>query len=353
MADGFQTVRQGRGPVMQAPNLPIVVNPPNERPALQVPDNQRYRLTASMAGSIERLAHARFVIRELLADRAEGWIELEDQGHRLSKDESPIVDIASEDEVIGTIAQSVFASSEIEGEAVYAKDANLAIVGKADAKQLKQGDYAERVESARAIYGAYVWALTKEYPLEGGKAVSVEFIREMHRRMFAKTKPNAGAFKTRDNAIERGGQIVLRMLPHTRVELFIHALCDRLNTQFRVADTSGRYSKLLSIGEFLVDFLAIHPFADGNGRCARLLSTYLLERAGFHFARFYSLDTIILEQQQEYYRALMFSQAEWFTEREDLSPWMTFYLDAVFTQWTRAYDHISRQARRESVAAGE
>jgi Fic family protein len=90
----------------------------------------------------------------------------------------------------------------------------------------------------------------------------------------------------------------------------------------------------------VVDFLAIHPFSDGNGRTARLLSTYLLERAGYHFARFYSLDTIILERQQAYYKALFDSQREWYKESEDLTPWVEFYLNAIFTQWLRAHEAI-------------
>jgi Fic family protein len=104
--------------------------------------------------------------------------------------------------------------------------------------------------------------------------------------------------------------------------------------------TSGDPSRFLTTAEFILDFLAIHPFHDGNGRTARLLSTYLLERCGYHFARFYPLDNVILENRDAYYEALFLAQRRWYEADEDLSPWIEFYTDMVFNQYGRALQRV-------------
>jgi Fic family protein len=96
----------------------------------------------------------------------------------------------------------------------------------------------------------------------------------------------------------------------------------------------------LATAEFILDFLAIHPFHDGNGRAARLLSTYLLERSGYHFARFYPVDNIILENREAYYDALFSSQRRWYQVDEDLTPWVEFYTDVIFNQYVRAFQRV-------------
>jgi Fic family protein len=90
----------------------------------------------------------------------------------------------------------------------------------------------------------------------------------------------------------------------------------------------------------VLDFLAIHPFHDGNGRAARLLSTYLLERSGYHVARFYPLDSVILENRDAYYEALFRAQQRWYQPDEDLTPWIELYTDMVFQQYLRAFQRV-------------
>jgi Fic family protein len=291
---------------------------------------------------MERLARARYEISELQPQQTRSWLELTDQRQRLTADNAPVVaGLDSEQEVISVIAQSVYASSAIEGQAVHAKDAKLAIVGRIDNRDENREDYAERVRTAQSIYSAYVWALAHSFPLEGGKAITIDFIREVHRRMFAATRPNlAGKWKDKPNQIQWGDRIVLEMVDPSRVAELLTALCDRVSYQFDEAENTGRYNKLLATAEFVLDFLAIHPFGDGNGRTARLLSTFLLEQAGYHFARFYPLDPVILDRQQEYYLALFRAQMAWYSDDEDLTPWTDFYIQAVFAQWLRAHEEI-------------
>jgi len=292
---------------------------------------------------LERVCLARFEVQRLTASTGDEWPEVLAQSRKLPANGDPI-DLVSPDEVIPSIAQSVYASTRIEGEEVFVEDMPLAIVGKADLRQPDQDDYRIRVLGAQDAYKAYVWALAHPTPLSGGGVVSSEFILELHARMFSRSKPAvAGRLKSKPNQVAVGERVLITMLAPERVPEFLDRLCDRINGDFRVAETSGRYSKLLAIGEFIVDFLAIHPFADGNGRSARLLSTYLLEQAGFRFARFYSLDSVILDRHAEYYQVLLASQRGWYTEDEDLSPWIDFYLSCVFAQWLRAHEEIRRR----------
>ena len=291
-----------------------------------------------MAGQIERLARTRYEITKLIPQEPTLWDGIQSSSERLGKTEG--ITLSSEQEIIEPLAQSVWASTEIEGESVLADDLRLAIVGKPSPNQRKQEDYAERVRGTNAVYAAYIWALSQNFPLAGNKVVTPDFLLELHKRMFSSTKVGAGEWKKKSNLISWGGSIEIHVLSPERVTEFVDRLCDRINACFSSADTAGGCCRLLSVAEFIVDFLAIHPFTDGNGRIARLLSTYLLERAGYHFARFYPLDTIILERQQRYYRALFESQSSWHKETEDLTPWIEFYLNAVFTQWLRAHEAI-------------
>ncbi|HEU4887934.1 MAG TPA: Fic family protein [Thermoanaerobaculia bacterium] len=154
--------------------------------------------------------------------------------------------------------------------------------------------------------------------------------------MFKSTNPDAaGRIKTKRVAIE-GGSYSVKTLPPEKSESFLRELCNRTNRSLLTDDTS----RFLTTAEFVLDFLAIHPFHDGNGRTARLLSTYLLERSGYHFARFYPLDTVILENRDAYYEALFRAQQRWYREDEDLTPWIEFYTDMVFHQYVRAFQRV-------------
>ena len=125
-----------------------------------------------------------------------------------------------------------------------------------------------------------------------------------------------------------------------KVPVYLRAICARTNERLLRAQEFAEESMLLVVAEFILDFLAIHPFEDGNGRVARLLSTYLLERSGYHFARFYPLDSVILETREAYYRALFLAQKDWFGESEDLTSWIEYYINSIYTQYLRAFQRV-------------
>jgi Fic family protein len=83
------------------------------------------------------------------------------------------------------------------------------------------------------------------------------------------------------------------------------------------------------IGALIVDLLAIHPVADGNGRLARLLTTYELLAAGYGVARYVSIEQRIFEAKNTYYQCLYESQLGWHTAAHTIWPWTTFLIQIL------------------------
>ncbi len=93
---------------------------------------------------------------------------------------------------------------------------------------------------------------------------------------------------------------------------------------------------LILIANFIFEFLAIHPFRDGNGRLSRALTTLLLLKSGYTYVPYVSLDEIIEERKIDYYLALRKTQSKHKTKNEDIAYWLNFLLDALLEQIKRA-----------------
>ncbi len=100
---------------------------------------------------------------------------------------------------------------------------------------------------------------------------------------------------------------------------------------------------LLIIGNFLVEFLQIHPFTDGNGRLSRILTNLLLLQQGFAFMPYISHEKIVEDNKPEYYIALRQSQKTFGTEKETIIPWLEFFLGTLLEQSKRAVDLLSQE----------
>jgi len=98
---------------------------------------------------------------------------------------------------------------------------------------------------------------------------------------------------------------------------------------------------LIIIGNFVIEFLHIHPFTDGNGRLSRVLSNLLLLQQGYEYMPYASQEKLIEDNKPEYYVALRKSQKTFRTESEDLNPWLIFFLKIILEQSQRAVDLIS------------
>lgn len=93
-----------------------------------------------------------------------------------------------------------------------------------------------------------------------------------------------------------------------------------------------KYHPLIVIGIFIVLFLAIHPFQDGNGRISRLLTTLLMLKSGYLYTPYSSLESIIESNKEAYYLALQRSQKGWQNHQPDWSAWLLFFFQCLQRQ---------------------
>lgn len=93
---------------------------------------------------------------------------------------------------------------------------------------------------------------------------------------------------------------------------------------------------LILIANFIFEYLAIHPFQDGNGRTSRLLTNMLMLQNDYEFVSLVSHEKLIEEKKADYYLALNKTQRSWKTEKEDISDWLLFFLKIIEQQSTNA-----------------
>lgn len=101
------------------------------------------------------------------------------------------------------------------------------------------------------------------------------------------------------------------------------------------------FHSLLIIVNFLVEFLSIHPFTDGNGRLSRILTNLLLLQSGYLYMPYVSHEKLIEDNKPDYYLALRTSQKTFKTNHEDLTVWLNFFLQILLTQSQLAVDLLS------------
>lgn len=101
------------------------------------------------------------------------------------------------------------------------------------------------------------------------------------------------------------------------------------------------FHPLLIIGNFIVEFLLIHPFEDGNGRLSRVLTSLLLLQHGYAYVPYVSHEKLIEANKIEYYLALRNSQITFRTDTEDLKPWLSFFTRVLREQVEQALELIS------------
>jgi len=104
-----------------------------------------------------------------------------------------------------------------------------------------------------------------------------------------------------------------------------------------------RYHPLLVIGSFLVEFLQIHPFQDGNGRLSRVLTNLLLLKEGYLYMPYISHEKLVEDNKPEYYLALRQSQKTFKTKHENITPWLDFFLAIFLKQSQMAVELLSKE----------
>jgi len=159
--------------------------------------------------------------------------------------------------------------------------------------------------------------------------LSVPFILHLHRQLFEHAGGRGGYLKTEEVLIvsyESGSQEVIFTPPRPeQTEFLLTELVARYNELKRERQTHP----LVLVSALVLDFLAIHPFADGNGRVARLLTTHELLSHGYGVARYVSIEQRVYESKHTYYDRLYESQRGWHEGEHDIWPWTSYLAQVI------------------------
>ena len=167
-------------------------------------------------------------------------------------------------------------------------------------------------------------------------------ILELHKIMLAfskKDKEHRGKYKNRDNtvAIIDGGEIKKILFKPTPPWL-VKKEMDDLFEWLKERQEKKDLHPLVIIANFIFEFLAIHPFIDGNGRLSRALTNLMMLQNGYGFIPYVSSEEIFEERQSDYYLSLRKTQKNHKTKNEDIMPWLIFFLDVALIQIKKALD---------------
>lgn len=162
-----------------------------------------------------------------------------------------------------------------------------------------------------------------------------------------------GKYKTTDNVITatRDGKnvaVILKTTPPFLVRKEMESLIDWTKERLAFRDAHP----LAVIGNFVAEFLKIHPFQDGNGRLSRILTNLLLLKSGYSFVPYVSHERIIERRKDDYYITLRRSQTTFGGDKEDLVPWLKFFLGVAREQAEKAVA-LMEQTRIEEVLTGK
>lgn len=152
-------------------------------------------------------------------------------------------------------------------------------------------------------------------------------VEQLHRDLYKFTSSPAGRWKHVENEIEEeqpDGSRITRFRPVSASAT--PAAMEELHERFARAQTAGLHHPLLLIGCYVFDFLAIHPFRDGNGRMSRLLTLLALYQANYEVGRFISLERLVNDSKETYYEALQAAGHGWHEDAHDIKPWLNYFL---------------------------
>ena len=180
--------------------------------------------------------------------------------------------------------------------------------------------------------------------------ITENHIKQLHRDLLsfsAKDDRHRGAYKTMSNSVaafdDQGRQIGI--IFETATPFDTPRLMSELIAWLNEARSQGRLHPLLILGVFIVVFLEIHPFQDGNGRLSRVLTTILLLQAGYAYVPYSSLESVIERSKDGYYLALRQTQGTIRTATPNWQPWLEFFLNAL----QRQMRHLASKVEREKV----
>lgn len=237
--------------------------------------------------------------------------------------------------------ESVGSSTRIEGSKLSDRQvesllANLSIRAFTSRDEQEVAGYAETMEQ--------VFQSWEHIPL------TENHIRQLHRDLLRhsdKDERHRGQYKNTPNSVaafDAHGQqigIVFETASPFDTPRLMQELVDWTNVELN----AEAFHPLLVIGIFIVSFLAIHPFQDGNGRLSRILTALLLLRCGYAYTPYSSLESVIENSKEGYYLSLRQTQTSIKTDSPDWHPWLLFFLRVLHQQMKR----LERKMEQEHI----
>ena len=238
--------------------------------------------------------------------------------------------------------QSTKASNKIEG--IYTSDERLEalVMQKTEPQNRSEEEIAGYREVLATVHDSYEYI-----------PISPNNILQLHRDLYSfSSSDSGGRFKNTDNVIAesgKDGQQRVRFIPVPAFQTpeAIENLCNEFNNAIERAE----YDPLLLIPMFVLDFLCIHPFNDGNGRMSRLLTLLLLYRSGYIVGKYVSMEMLIEKTKETYYEALQNSSIEWHNNNSDYISFIRYYLGVVLKGYNEFQDRIEHLKYRKMSKA--
>ena len=227
--------------------------------------------------------------------------------------------------------QSTEASNRIEG--IITTDDRL--------KKIVRNKTAPRNRNEREIAG-YRDVLATIHENYDFIPVRPNMILQLHRDLYKFSNPGFGGnYKNSDNIIAEelpdGTKLVrFQPVPAWETPEAIETLCNTFNDAVNDPDMDP----LLLMPIFILDFLCIHPFNDGNGRMSRLLTLLILYRSGYIVGKYVSLEKLIADNKESYYDALQDSDAGWHEEENDYLPFARYMLGVIIAAYKDFSDRV-------------
>jgi len=235
--------------------------------------------------------------------------------------------------------ESIGSSTRIEGSRLSDRDVELLL------SRLEIKSFDTRDEQEVAGYAEAMELIFNAWP---DITITENHIRQLHRDLLVysdKDTWHRGSYKTTTNSVaafdEAGNQIGIVF--ETASPFDTPRLMGDLVYWLNQAREEQVLHPLLVIGIFVVVFLEIHPFQDGNGRLSRILTTLLLLQAGYSYVPYGSLESVVEQSKEGYYLALRQTQGTIRTEMPVWHPWLLFFLRALRHHTRRLGAKVERE----------
>ena len=218
------------------------------------------------------------------------------------------------------LIQSTGASNRIEG--IYTTDKRLEelVSQKAEPRNRSEQEISGYREVLSTIHESYEYIVPRP-----------NIILQLHRDLYSYAG-SGGEYKNADNVIaetDAEGHQKARFIP---VPAFQTAeAMNELCRQFLEAWNTDKIDRLLLIPMFILDFLCIHPFNDGNGRMSRLLTLLLLYRSGYIVGQYISIEKAIADTKETYYEVLQNADQNWYEGENDPKPFIKYMLGIILS----------------------